>query len=502
MINLKDIITSFSHEKQQEFISFLDKKNKRKDAKNIELVKVLITYNLSSTEICNRIYKKNNKPALHALRKRLFKSIIDFTANSNLKEENSIDMQLIKYILSARTFFKKGKFNIGYRILNKAEIVAKEHYLFTILNEIYHTKIQYAYEIPSLDIEKLIIDFNENQKQYQLEEKLNIAYARIRKAINEVNHQNKIIDIKSMIENTLTECNILPYNSLSFKSLYKLIQITNISSSQNFDYWNIESFLIETYKLIKKHKSKEKQLFYHIEILYLISNTLFRNKKFSESLEYLKQMKLYMLENKGKYFKDFNLKYHLLLALNYNYSGKQEDAIHLLESIIQKKCEDIFSQLDIYLSLIVFYFQQKKLKKAHKLFSKFYHTDKWYIEKVGIEWTIKKNIIEILVQIDLGNVDIVESRILSFKRTYFKHLKEINQSKVISYLGLVENYYKSPEIITTKDFYDKVEASFDWVGREKEDIFIMSFFAWLKSKMTKQDIYLVTLDLVKTKVTH
>ena len=29
------------------------------------------------------------------------------------------------------------------------------------------------------------------------------------------------------------------------------------------------------------------------------------------------------------------------------------------------------------------------------------------------------------------------------------------------------------------------------------DIFMMSFFALLKAKMTKQDIYLVTLDLVK-----
>ena len=270
--------------------------------------------------------------------------------------------------------------------------------------------------MPSLDIEKMITNFNENQQQYQLEEKLNIAYARIRKTINEVNHQNKIIDIKSMIERTLTECNILTYDSLSFKSLYKLIQITNISSSQNFDYWNIEPFLIETYQLIKNHKSKEKQLFYHIEILYLISNTLFRNKKFSESLEYLNQMHLCMLENKGKYFKDFNLKYHLLLALNLNYSGKQDDAISLLEPIIQKKDVDIISQLDIYLSLIVFYSQQKDLKKAHNLFSKFYHTDNWYIEKAGIEWTIKKNIIEILMQIDLGNVDIVESRFLSFKR--------------------------------------------------------------------------------------
>lgn len=144
----------------------------------------------------------------------------------------------------------------------------------------------------------------------------------------------------------------------------------------------------------------------------------------------------------------------------------------------------------------MFYSQQKKYKEAQRLFSKFYHTDKWYIEKAGIDWTIKKSLLEILLQIDLGNIDMVDSRVLSFKRNYFKHLKEMKQERVITYLKLVETYYKNPEIATSEAFQKKVEDSFDWIERKKEDIFMMSFFAWLKAKMTKQDVYLVTLDLI------
>ncbi|QNM86347.1 hypothetical protein H9W90_04270 [Polaribacter pectinis] len=498
MINIKDILQSFTNEKQEELILYLEKKNKRADTKNIQLVKLLIAENLSSKEICLKLYQKDNKPALHALRKRLFQSIIDFTANSNLKEENSIDMQLIKFIISARVFLKKGQFTIGYKILEKAEITAKEHQLFTILNEIYHSKIQYSYAIPSLNIDEIIINFKENQQQLLLEEKMNIAYAKIRKALQDVQHQHKIIDIKAMIENVLEDHQINISSSFSFKPLYQILQITNISSAQNFDYWNIESFLLETYELMKNHKSKEKQLFYHIEIIYLIANTLFRNKKFTQSLKYLDLMHDHMQQQKSKYFKEYNPKYKLLLALNHNYSGNQEKAIDLLIPFTNQKNIDIIAQLDIYLSLIVFYSQRKELKKAQNLFSEFYHTDKYYIEKAGIEWTIKKNIIEILLQIDLGNIDIVESRILSFKRAYFKHLKSINQKKVITFIKLVEIYYKNPEIITSNDFEDKVETSFNWIGKEKEDIFMMSFFAWLKAKMTKQDMYLVTIDFMKT----
>ena len=177
-----------------------------------------------------------------------------------------------------------------------------------------------------------------------------------------------------MIEKVLNEHKILKSDSLSFKSLYQLIQIINISSAQNFEYYNIECFLIEAYQTIKNHKSKERQLFYHIEILYLISKTLFRNKKFIESLEYLDLMHFYMEENKGKYQKEFDSKYQLLL--------------------------------------------------------------------------------------DLGNIDVLDYRILSFKRNYFKHLKNIKQGKVIIFLQLVEMYYGNPEIIKDPEFHQKAENSF------------------------------------------
>jgi hypothetical protein len=69
--------------------------------------------------------------------------------------------------------------------------------------------------------------------------------------------------------------------------------------------------------------------------------------------------------------------------------------------------------------------------------------------KVGIERTIKKNLIEILLQRDVANIDLVKTRMRSFKHSYFKHLKEINQEKLKTYLQLVKVYYKNPEVVLT-----------------------------------------------------
>ena len=81
-----------------------------------------------------------------------------------------------------------------------------------------------------------------------------------------------------------------------------------------------------------------------------------------------------------------------------------------MNHLLYQKHPDIESLLDIYLSLATFYFQKGDFKKARQLFSKFYHTDKWYIEKTGIEWVLKKNLIEILLHIELKNIDLIESR--------------------------------------------------------------------------------------------
>lgn len=497
MIDLNTLISTLSAEEKQKLIVFLEKKNKRKDTKNIQLFKYLSKNTLTSQDICLKIYGTEKANSYHALRKRLYHSILDFIASMSLQEENSTDMQIIKYVLAARKCLEYKQYKVAYKILDKAEVIASEHSLFPILSEIYHTKIQYAYANQTVSVEDIISKFKKNQQNHFLEDELNIVYAKVRQTLNNITFKGDIIDFQTLINNLFQEHNIELKESLSFKSLYQLMSIIGLSAFVTNDYLKTEPFLINTYKSIITSKQGQKSIYYHIQILYLIANTLFRNKKFEASLSYLEMMHVEMQLQRKKYYNTFKLKYHLLLALNYNYSNQQNKAINLLEPLISIKHNDTESLLDIYLSLIVFYFQKRAFKEANILFSKFYHSDNWYTEKAGKEWVIKKNLIEILLHIELENIDLVESRLLSFKRTYFKYLKDIKQERVITYLSLVEVYYKKPEIVTTENFKNKVENAFEWIEKQREDIFVMSFYAWLKSKMEKKDLFEVTLNLVR-----
>ncbi len=497
MNELHHIVSTFSKEYQKHFISYLQKNNKRSDTKNIQLFKHLLNDKLSSKAICFKIYKQENSAAYHALRKRLYKSIIDFIANMSLLQENSVDMQIIKYILASRTCLEHKQYKMAYKILDKAENLASEHHLFSLLNEIYHTKIQYSYTNTSIIFDETISKFKNNQKNYFLEDELNIVYAKVRQTLNDITFNGTVIDFQSVLNTILKEHRISINESMSFKSLYQLMSIIGLSAFVTNDYLKTEPFLIDTYHTIVKSNKQQKSLYYHIQILYLIANILFRNKKFEHSQNYLALMHQEMLNKNKKYYNTFKLKYHLLQALNLNYSNKQDEAITMLQPFINLKHEDTESLLDIYLSLIVFYFQKNNFKRAHHLFSKFYHTDTWYLEKAGRAWVIKKNLIEILLYIELEYIELAESRLLSFKRSYSKYLKSINQDRVLIYLKLVENYYKNPEKIASEAFKNTVEDSFEWLSKEKEDIFVMSFYAWLKSKMEHENLYTTTLNLVR-----
>lgn len=497
MIDLNTVIFTFSDEEKREFVSYLDRKNKRKDVKNIQLFKLIAKNEFTSKEIFTKLYGKGKKDSYHALRKRLYNSLIDFIAGTNLEEENSEKMQIIKYILVARSFLEKQQYATAYKLLAKAEDLAQLHQFYPYLNEIYHLEIQFSHSLPTLDLEILITKFKENQKLYYLEEELNIVYAKIHKILNNIVFKGEVVDFQKIIVETLEEHNISVNDSLSFKSLYQLFTIASVSAFVTKDYLQIESFVLKMYDLVQHHKNKEQQRFYHIQVLYMIANTFFRNKKFETSLTYLNLMHDEMQQNNAKYYNRFQLKYNMLRALNLNYSSKQHEAIALLEPFITKKHQDLESLLDIHLSLIVFYFQKDELKKAYGLLSKFYHTDKWYIEKAGQEWVLKKNLVEILLHLELENLDLFESRLLSFRRQYSTYLKEINQERVLTFLKLVELYYQNPEQITSKGFKSTVEKSFEWITAKREDIFVMSFYAWLKSKMEKQSLYKTTLRLIE-----
>ncbi len=492
MSTISSIIHTLSDEEKRSFLGLLRQKNKRNDTKNIQLFKLLDTTE-TVKDLDIKLYGKPAKGAFHALSKRLHDSLIDFVASKSFEGETSEEMEILKLLLASRIFFEQKQYKIGLKTLQKAEQKAKSYDLFTILNEIYYTKIQYAHVHPALVLGELITDFKNNKAAIQQEENLNLFYANVQ---NELIKQRS--DYGTIIREALSKFGISITKDLTFRSLFKILDITNKAAQATRNYFTILPFVEEAYSLIdSKGDLIDKHLFYHIQILYYVANAYFRNKDFKTSQRYLALMIDQMKKMQGKYYRRFFPQYTLLYALNLNYTNHANQAITDIEAFDDDHHkEQITYLLDLKLSLIVFYFMQSRFKDALSVLTNFYHSDHWYTGKAGILWVIKKNLVEILLHIELDNLDLVESRANGFRKKHGAFLKNNGEKRALEFLKLILEYYRKPEIVTTETFRNKIEAALTIPPREQEDIFEMSFYAWLKAKAYGSDLYQTALELV------
>ncbi|OAB79677.1 hypothetical protein [Cochleicola gelatinilyticus] len=488
MSTISKIIHTLSEADRKEFVAFLNKKNRRGDTKNVQLFQ-LIAKDFKG-QIDEELYGKPSKNAYHALSKRLQDALIDFIATKGFSEETSEEMDILKFLLAARIFFEYKEYKIAFKTLQKAEKLALSLDVYTLLAEINHTKIQYAHYNEYWDLNELIASTQHNLHLVQREQHLNMAYASIKAQLK----SNTTKPVNEIILEAFSKFNIEVDTTLTFKSLYQLLNITATAATLQSDYHQISPYMLTLYKIVsekqKETLTKDKHLYYHIEILNLMAITNFRNKNFRASSEFTTLMKTQMLKQNSTYYNRFLEKWTVLKALNQNYTGASSNAI----SLLQKYKGD---SLDIKLTLVMCHFQQNNYKEAYAILKHFQHSDRWYEKKTGWIWVLKKNIIEILLLMELDKLDLVLTRLESFNKRFGKRLKKVGENRVIQFMKLVRLYYENPMAVTSEKFKNKVENSFEWIGKEQEDIFVMSFYAWLKSKMEQTSLYETTLKLAQ-----
>ena len=487
------LINTLSEEDKKKFVQKLRLKNKRKDNKNIKLFQLLNTSDPPvHTEMI--LYGKPAKGAYHALSKRLNDSLIDFIAVKDFDHDSSQEMNALKLILASRLLFQQNQIDIAFKVLAKAELIGVKYALFSILNEIYHTQIVYAHLKKTVELKKLIKKFQQNKLRIVKEDNLNLFYATIQEELNQSNPR-----VSDIINRNLVLFDISINKILSYPSLLKIIQIGNEVAHVTRDYHGILNFIEDACRKIEtSDRIEDKHLHEHLQILYYLSNTYFRVKKFDLSLEYLKTMKRYMGMADNRYYHVFYPQYTLLKNLLLIYTGENDKASNNLIAFDHQKYKNQHVYvLDLKLALVVSLFLQQKFKGAFQIYQEFVHSDKWYANKTGHIWVIQKNLIEILLLIELNYFDLVESRIKSFRKKHRGHLMEHGESIVLEFLNLVSIYYYKTEDIQSVKIKNRCSTLLE-KKRKEEDVFTISFYAWLKAKLDNTEIYQTCLALLSS----
>ncbi len=489
-----DIVNSLSVEDYDKFKSYLRHKNKRSDIKNIVLLKIL-RQSFLPTNIDVTLYGKPSKNAYHALCKRLHDSLIDFIASRSFDTETTEEFEVLKLVLVARILYEQNITKAAQKTLQKAALKASSNDLYSLLSEIYHTQIQYAHLHDQVRLEELMKAFYINQNHHKHQENLNLAYAYIKNKITQTRN-TVTVNVNQLLEQTFKKFDISIHESLTFKSLYQLLEIINTVARLENNYFDALPFFERIYTEIRaKKNTSNKHLYYHIHLLYFMANAYFRNRQFDLAIVYLDEMKEKMISERRKYEFRFRENELLLRSLLQNYIGKSTEAIQSLENhFIRSSKHTISPNPDLVLTLVICHTQQEQYKQALSVLNKLKHTTSWYITKMGEDWVIKHDLIQLIVHIELEHIDLVASLLKSFKRKY-KHVIQ-QEDRLQGFIKILEAVYKHPEKVKDIRFRESVKKLFKTENRAEEDIFMLSYFAWILSKTNTKTLYQTTLDLL------
>ncbi|GAA4327746.1 hypothetical protein GCM10023149_31340 [Mucilaginibacter gynuensis] len=494
MDSLSELINLLNSTDIKLFKQFLQQKNKRLDVKNLQLLNLIKTDDINGL---SKLYNsKKNNDAYHALRKRLQDNLLLFLSQKTFENNNSDTYDALRLVVVGRFLLENEVVKIAFKCLDKAERLAEHLEQFNLLNELLLLKLQYAHLPGTENFEALTSRFLQNQSHMQREAKLNMAYAFLRQELQEIHLKGKIVNLTALMIMTIRKYKISVQDLMTYKSIYQILFIANEYAAIQQNYGLIERYIKRTDQFMQNQPHKtQAYLFYHISILYFLANFHLRRKNFAVSVSYLKEMMdLMVMDN--RYYALFYLRYQLLAALNLFFTGFANDAIMLLQESLSNtkhkaKPEDVE---DLQISIIMFLALCND-RRGLKQLTLLTRTDAWYEKKMGMLWTIRKNLMEILVQAQFSNIELAMSRLNSFRRRYKKYLLKTSEERVLLYLKMVERYLLKPDVIFDPAYRKTVLNLLDEAGNN--DIFTLSFIAWLIAHWEKKIAYKVVLTLVQ-----
>lgn len=490
MIAIQDLISLQNDKEKAGFIQYLERRNKRQDARNVSLYNDFLNGN------DKRLLSEINTNSYNALKKRLCDQLIDFSASNVLSNELSEENKVIKVIAISRRLLRAGHVHSGLTLLKRAEKLALGLEYHSILNEIYHSMIEYSHHSETDDLEMLFKKLERNNYQFITQERLSVLYASMQNQFNTMNLSMMPSSLHEMYDAGLKTFGINSEMAQTFRSLNQLCILTDLYASQTKNYRELDLFFEDFIEPLQgSEKDNEKSLGHHIELLYGLANIYFRRYNLTKSKYYLEQMYAQMNRFKEKYHELWITRYTNLLALNYNFSNSWKKAFHILENRLNHNKLTEKERCLLSINLCVIQFQQGNLSETKNIMSSFRKTDAWYLKVMGNEWLFNYKAIEVLLHFDLGNDDLAESLIVSFKRKYAIHFKKKKDNPIWPFLLLVKAILYDPTLIQTEKFANRVEANLPWHGKN-EDFFNLCFYAWLKAKMKNKSVYATTMELL------
>lgn len=496
---LEQTIHLLDENERSEFI--LELKKQKDSRKDVLLFKLLSSNpHAKPSEIVRQLYSQVNMNAYHSLRKRLMNLLTGYISMKGLRQAVQIENYAPGLLAVGRFMLEKKEFEMAGFYLKKAEREAHKEDNNDLLESIYNLHIAFAEELKS-NLDLILVAWKENQEKYLLRQKLDIAYAVIRKELSSARRSGDMLDPDQVIKTVFREFDISAHEANNPSFMFRIVSLTRSAIISSKGYYVMEPMILRIYNRLKNTGAFQKK-YSEIELgfIYMIAHVLYRNRKFQDATLWLDKMNE-ILPPVHFRSSSYYVKYIQLRAAINGFVGKNKEAIDAISKTLKSNLSSIRNEekMNMRLNLAVYYFQSTEYRKAIKTLHEFGHSDIFLEGKMGKEWRFKKNMIEIIINYELNEEELALKRIASLQRYFEKFLEHPAYSRASMFIDFIKRVIIHPTSVVTKQFAEEVKNSGMGLDEDKEDIQAITFFCWLKSKMLGRPYYEVLVETMNSR---
>jgi len=434
-------------------------------------------------KIFQKLYGDKDKNAFYRLRNRLMTDLNKCLLLQHFNEEETL--VAINQLALSRFYSARSNTTLAAYFLRKAESKAQSIENFELLDLIFGEFIRLSHELLEINPETYIRKRQDNQEKIRqlrsIEDVVAVLSYRLKITQNfSKSDQPVVVLLQKTVDDFLHDPEIRKSPKFRFRIYTAVSQIL----LQNRDYPALEEYLLKTYKeftkleLFNKNNHDTK-----LQMLTYLVNSLFKNDKLKQSLQFTEQLKDAMEEHGKLLYDKYAFFYYNSLVINYSKLDK-EKAIEVLEDIRENRkiTATPFYEIFIYLNLAVLHFDLQKYREALRFQTKLYQLDSYRNADRSLQ--LKIAVTELMVRYELRDLEYLEYRILKIRKDFKDLLRKEEFLKEKEFMTLVTGLEMAggePKLLKKiHQFIDNYGVSSD------SDNEIINYGNWLKDKIKKK----------------
>tara|TARA_B100001287_G_scaffold133760_2_gene112631 strand:+ start:508 stop:2007 length:1500 start_codon:yes stop_codon:yes gene_type:complete len=483
---LKEITITFSEIKKRNFEKFLSRKRPSDSRKDIEIFNILYQ---SYTKPSNKLQQLKGHPNYHATRKRITKELINFLILENSDFEIKKDNRE-HFITVAKYFIGFKKYQQAWEILKKEEKICDQKKDFLLNLKIQRLMLSILPYQPLVDFELVKAKILELKNQQAQVDEFQLYFIQIKNMfIDKIENGNVTINpsiFKKAIEQYHNIKQLFNHPDIHLK----IIEIIRAEYAVTKDYLSLSKIIINYYNQIQIEQYQNSFFETIANIEYIMSYTFLEVRDFKRSKIHLSKLQDLMKKDE-KIFFNYIGKSVAIESFIRVFENSPSKAIELIEKTFLDFNTKIKSRekLNLSLNLAGFYCVNQNYKKANQIILNLNKSSNFYLKTMGKEWVLRKDMIKVIIMIELGHIDLADKLIKIIKNDNYSMMEKKQYRMVKPFIVLINKYLESPFEVNLS-FLDEIE-NLTKLDKQKtfRDPRLIIYYAWLKAKFSNKKVY-------------